>query len=283
MIKIYVGINTHNRKDLLEYTSRSLLDVKKIDSCDIHIFDDASTEYNVTYLKKKFHTDKVLVNERNLGADLNTKKMYEDFLNSDCDYLLNADSDLIYNRDVISIIEKTIREIKKDNEIVVFSLFNEINNHKVLAPYNKDLCEKDVLGAAGCVFDKNAIKMLVDNFPDTSNNSVFLIDFFFSDYFKKKGYKMFCTKKSYVQHIGIDGQNSYGFFADWGVGFEVDSIINAKCLNYLLDCYNNNYNRDNKQIVLSLAQRGHLGVKSSLKILFFSIISRIKNIKRSSR
>ena len=51
-MKLYIGVTTYNRKDIVQYNAKSLLQVDKIENCEIHVFDDCSNEYNMKFLKK---------------------------------------------------------------------------------------------------------------------------------------------------------------------------------------------------------------------------------------
>lgn len=274
MIKLYVGVCTYNRKDIIEYSSKSLNEIRGIENCKIHVFDDCSTEYDKKFLQKIYNTKNVVVNKNNIKADNNTEQMYRSFLKSNCDYLLNADSDLIYNRDLIKIIEKIIKKFKKINQPVIFSLFNT-ENHEIVEEYDSELCIKKDLGAAGMVFSKEAVKIILDNI-DKEEKKRIGIDFSFSKIFNDMNYKLFCTKKSYVQHIGIEGQNSKMLEFDWGKSFEVDSLANAQAINYIFDNYYMANNKKQKARLLEQAKNNEIGVKTALKIFIYSILAKLK-------
>lgn len=48
-MKLYIGVTTYNRKDIVQYNAKSLLQVDKIENCEIHVFDDCSNEYNMKF------------------------------------------------------------------------------------------------------------------------------------------------------------------------------------------------------------------------------------------
>lgn len=66
-----------------------------IAGCEVRIYDDASDEYDISFLKKTMSGARVRRNKRRLGADGNMINMYEDFVKTDADVLINADADLL--------------------------------------------------------------------------------------------------------------------------------------------------------------------------------------------
>lgn len=137
MIKLTVGICTYNRKYIIENTSKSLNEINNIDKINMKVYDDCSDEYDIEYLKKLYPTAiKIDGSNKNLGADYNTKRMYQDFLESDDEYLFNADSDLIFNKNLLEVIENKIEILEKNNELVIFSVFNT-PMHKIISDYDE--------------------------------------------------------------------------------------------------------------------------------------------------
>ena len=56
MIKLTIGVCTHNRKYIIDSTSKSLNEIKNIEKANLKIYDDCSDEYNIEYLKQLYPT-----------------------------------------------------------------------------------------------------------------------------------------------------------------------------------------------------------------------------------
>ncbi len=273
-MKLTIGICTYNRKNIIEYTSKSLKEINNIECANVKIYDDSSVEYDINYLKKLYPmAKKINRTQENLGADYNTQKMYEDFLKSEDEYLFNADSDLIFNKDILTIIEKNINILKKANKPVVFSVFNT-SKHKTIKDFDENLCIKHSVGAAGVVFSKEVIKMFVNKIPQKYSVQIPSIDHCFCDILRKNKYDIFCTKKSYVQHIGLIGQNSSGINVDWGKDFTSDTLTNANAIIEVLQGYLIN---DIPANICNLCEQGKVGSKTIVKALGLCVKFKIKN------
>lgn len=227
-LKITFGICTYNRKDILLKMASSLKQIEDFNSINIRIYDDCSTEYDLEFLRKVFPDAKTIIrHDKNLGADKNTAYMYNDFINYDDEWFFNADSDLIYRKDILSFISDCI-----DNSLQFFSLFNTLN-HKAVGSANDFFVKKNYVGAAGCCFNKNLIKTIIREVNDAHIN----FDFKFCDYLRNNGYDIIVSKESYVQHIGVDGYNSTNIFFDYGQNFKCDSMVNGIIIEETFERY----------------------------------------------
>lgn len=278
-MKLLIGICTCNRKDIIEYTSKSLSEVKEIEKANVVIYDDCSNEYNLDFLKKSYPmATKIVRNETRLGADFNTEKMYRDFLKSQEDYLFNADSDLLFNTNIIEIIENTIKEANNISPKTVFSVFNT-PNHKNIKEISSNLSEKKSIGAAGTVFNKKNVYEFIGTIPNMYNNKIPTIDHYFCDILKKKGYKILCTNQSYVQHIGLVGQNSFFYNTDWGKDFEIETFNNAKAISKILQEIFMQGQENFLKILYVNCEHGKIGIRSFLKAIRLCIKYKIRKWK----
>lgn len=225
--KVLIGITTYNRKTILDMMSQSLYESNLSMAHSIRVYDDNSTEYGEEEIRKLFpDAEKITVRKINVGADANTWGMYCDFLGSDCDYFFNADSDLIFSK---NWLENGLRFLEDTDGVI--SLFNTPLYDAV--EEKGDIIVKKIFGAAGTLFSRECINELVE----ANNAGVFspdFIDWGFCKYFNEQGKKLYCTKKSYVQHIGL-----YGFNCDtkgfaYGDYFVVDSLHNGQAINDVL-------------------------------------------------
>lgn len=275
-MKLFIGSCTYNRKKIIEHTSKSLSEIDGIEEADIYIYDDCSTEYDIGYLKKLYPMAKEINrSDKNLGADFNTKRMYKAFLKSDCDYLFNADSDLVFNENVLKIIKENIKNLENANKGVIFSLIN-IPEHKYLKDFDENLCYKYSVGAGGVIFSRSIVELFIDKLPEKYTVEIPSIDHAFCKILRENNYDIFCSKKSYLQHIGLIGQNSFGLRVDWGKDFVIDTITNANATVNVLENYIINDVPDN---ICKLCEDGKVGAKTILKALLLCIKYKIKRFK----
>ena len=227
MPKVLIGITTYNRKNILELMAKSLYGSDLSIKHAIRVYDDKSTEYGEEELREIFpDAESVYIRSINVGADLNTWGMYFDFVESNYDYLFNADSDLIFNS---RWLETGLRYI--DQTDGVLSLFNTAIHKEIKK--EGDLVVKGIFGAAGTLFSRKAIEELVEA-NKNGDFSPSAIDWGFCKYFTNQNKKLYCTSKSYVQHIGIKGFNCGKDSFVYGENFEVDSLYNGQAINDVL-------------------------------------------------
>lgn len=226
-MKITFGICTYNRKDILVSMADSLKQIDNFENINIRIYDDCSTEYDENFLRSIFPSAKTIIRQqRNVGADKNTSYMYKDFLKHNDDWFFNADSDLIFRKDILCKIQECI-----DDGLSFFSLFNT-PFHPSIEEWGSHYVKKDSVGAAGCCLRKEIVEDIINNVVGTSVN----FDFNFCEYLKTNNIDILTTKDSYVQHIGVNGYNS-GLFFDYGMSFVCDSLVNAVIIERTFERY----------------------------------------------
>lgn len=200
-MKISISIPTYNRLENVKLLSESLRNVNNIEHHNIYIYDDASSEFSKKELKEIFPNTEIIVNERNMGADLNTYQMCKHFLTTGNDILLICDSDLIVHVDALKFIENNM-----DQTEGVVSLFNSSGHKEIKNGVRTDkFVQKKYVGAAGVVFSKKILQELIESIPYNYAN---MWDWAFCNYLDKHGIKIFVSKQSYVIHTGINGENS---------------------------------------------------------------------------
>lgn len=281
MIKLMIGITTYNRKELISYTSASLFSIRNLNFEDVYVFDDCSTAYDEVYLKSIYSGANIIRFHSNLGADKNIERAYRCFLNSDYDYFFNADSDLVFSENILDIIEDIVSNLKKE-EPILFSVFNT-KNHLTIDNFNEKLLIKKDVGACGTIFNKKAIHLFINKLPLKYEKRYPSVDHAFCAIYKKEGFKILCTKKSYVQHIGIDGQNSSSFNFDWGENFCVENFVNAKALLYVYDKYFKIESLDIENRILELARKERFGINLSFRVFLITMKNKIKKIFRRKK
>jgi hypothetical protein len=80
---------------------------------------------------------------------------------------------------------------------------------------NENIVRKDSIGAAGTVFTRAIVQSIVDNVKPS-----FKYDWDWCRYLSARGIRLFVTEQSYIQHIGIVGQNCDAVqLIDYGLNF----------------------------------------------------------------
>ncbi|MBQ9590191.1 MAG: glycosyltransferase family 2 protein [Butyrivibrio sp.] len=230
MSEIVLGITTYNRLDTLKKSIVSLKSSKLPENCKFRIYDDHSTEYGIDQLKEIFPEAEVIyIQEQNQGSDGNIWTMYNDFVrrNKSGDIFVNCDSDLIYKKDWLY---EAIKALKKSDGVL--SVFNT-GYHRTIAE-SEEFFEKEDIGSAGTVFDYEIVRMIIKKFPNIYSSA---FDYKWCSFLRERGIRLLCTRRSLVQHIGIDGFNSDISSFDFGTGFEVDTCVNGQIINDVIEDY----------------------------------------------
>ena len=229
MMNLTIGITVYNRMDTLRRMIRSLFASKPDhDGVEwiIRVYDDCSDEFDENDIRTIFPVEiDYHRHEKNHGSDYNIGFMYRSFLETGDDILFNCDSDLIFDKDWISAIQKHLPETDG-----VLSLFNT-QGHKTINTVG-DLCIKDDVGSAGCAMTREAVELICNNIGEKDSHSS--LDYNWCSLFGKLGKKIYCTSRSYVQHIGFDGFNSSNGVMDIGDGFRVGGSVNGQILGDVL-------------------------------------------------
>ena len=76
---------------------------------EVHVFDDHSSEYREEQLAKWFQGATIVRNEHNVGADENTRLIFQQFLKSDSNVVVIADSDMIFNAEYVQRHTQTVQ------------------------------------------------------------------------------------------------------------------------------------------------------------------------------
>jgi hypothetical protein len=223
---ITIGVTTFNRLNYIEKSSKSLIDsIKNID-CNVRVYDDSSFEFGKDTLSKHYNFAKeIVIRPKNLGSDENIKLMYENFLDTNDQIFLNADSDLIFNKNWI----KTLENVFEFSDGVV-SLYNS-NQHPSLKEFTINgtcVLEKEHLGSAGVAFSRKIIEKIV---KEMKSKTLKGFDWQWSKYLISQNVRLISVKNSQIQHIGGDGQNCNGMdLVDIGLNYFPDSQLNLELL-----------------------------------------------------
>ncbi|KAB0664865.1 glycosyltransferase family 2 protein [Oryzomonas japonica] len=212
-MKITIGITVFNRLDYIRKMCLSLRHSIGLEQCSIRIYDDCSDAFGVDEIKKEFpFVTEFRRRRRNLGSDLNIQQMYLDFLETGDDVLINCDSDMIFHGEWLT----KIRELLPFTDGVL-SCYNSTLHIPVedFVIENEKMVRKDSIGSAGTVFTRDIVQCIVNNVKPS-----YKYDWDWSRYLSSKGVRLFVTERSYIQHIGIVGQNcDASRIIDYGLNF----------------------------------------------------------------
>lgn len=246
-MRITLAIPTYNRKEIIEITSESL---KNLLNINIRVYDDKSSEYNLSFLRKVFPTAKEIISRnQNLKADKNMYTIYTDFLNTNDDILIQLDSDMLIGKDFFLMISEISKSILKEE--AVYSLYNS-NNHefiegKIFKVINGEIFRlKEHIGGACVIFSRKTLEKIINNIK-IKNNDFSSYDYRWSEYLKKNSIPIYVSEKSYVQHIGMGGQNNTSV-KNIDIGYNFVGITNIQQANYLLKYYEKLFEKQKKYI-----------------------------------
>lgn len=212
-MKITIGIAVYNRLNLIRKMCLSLKNSFDLETCSIRVYDDCSTEFDVNVLKKEFpFITEYRRREKNLGADHNMRQMYLDFLETDDDVLVVCDSDMIFSVDWIA----KIRELLPFTDGVL-SCYNSALHlaFESIAINGEKLVIKETLGSTGTVFTREIVERIISNVRPS-----YKYDWDWCNYLLSSGIRLLVTQCSYIQHIGIVGENcDANQIVDFGLHF----------------------------------------------------------------
>ena len=226
--RIMIGIPLHNRRGYVKFHSKVVTQYNNINSKDIFIFDDASTEYDEVQLRKWYGKDiHYFRSTTRLKADKNTRALFTHFAKSNYDILLTLDSDLILDNQWKQFIYDNI-----DKSGVLSLYHSNIGHHKTFN-CNGNICQKRSMGNAGAVMTKSiVIEML-------KHHTSHMFDWGWVAYFKKRGINMYVPKNSLVLHYGKIGQNNGCNTQELARGFDkskLPSWIKTRLVFYFDKC-----------------------------------------------
>lgn len=212
-MRITIGITVYNRLHYVKMMCLSLKNSTALGRCAIRIYDDSSSEFKPDVVINEFpFVTEYRRREHNLGADNNMHQMYMDFLETGDDVLVNCDSDMLFRTDWVNKLFELLPLTDG-----VLSLYNSALHlpSASLEIGREKLVRKESLGAAGTVFTREIVQSIVENVKPS-----FKYDWDWSNYLSSKGIRLLVTEDSYIQHIGIRGENCDACMSiDYGLHF----------------------------------------------------------------
>ena len=215
-MRVAIGVATFNRGDLVSMSARSLSRSRLSPDTDIVVADDASTEFDVEFLKELYPAGTDIQRRENNsgGADYALCDLLNRLVTTGADALVLLDSDMIVAAD---FAEKIVELLPLTNGILC--LFNTAAHPAFGA--RGPLILKKTVGSAGTVWPRDLAQKMLDAVPPGPR-----WDWRFCDYLMDSGYEICVVRNSLAQHIGINGgQNtSSPLSGDFGAGFsDVDA------------------------------------------------------------
>ena len=141
--KIAVAVPTYNRIGYVRLCGAALRDTFPSD--DIYVFDDHSDQFSTKDLRVWFGTDNVRQNDERLKPDRQARAIVEWFIETDYDWLVTLDSDLIVRPDWLEKFKDHLTETQG-----MVSLYHSGNHNHPTGKCNDGLCEMKSLGNARC-------------------------------------------------------------------------------------------------------------------------------------
>ena len=200
-------MRSYNRPKYLEETLNSL-DKSDVKDCYKKIiYDDNSNKETINILNKYEKKYDIIYNNKNYKQK-SMVKFLDIILNSnyDYDYVCYLDNDINVNKNIIekciNIFELIKKEQKLHNDKILLTGFNSHRNHKTIKKY-KNYVEKNTIGGIHMFFHKSLLKKIKDWWNKGQ-------DWGICSGLKKENGRIFCTKPSFIDNIGLIGDNSYG-------------------------------------------------------------------------
>lgn len=267
---ITIGITTYNRIEHLKKTAQSLYACHKLNICNIRIYDDCSSELNESILREIFPTaTQITIRKKNVKSDENIRLMYLDFLQSEDKFLLNADSDLIFNPNWVEFV---LDHINKTDGVLSIYNSNYHQSNEFININNNSFISAPHLGSAGTVFTREIVNKIVN---EMKYESSLRFDWKWSKYLIENNIRLLVSKTSFIQHIGIDGQNCNGLDQiNFGLNFIPGNEININILIEFYDSFMKKALLSNKNAMASIKETkdyklGHYLLKIPRIILHF--------------
>lgn len=211
--RIAVVVPTYNRRGYVKLCAKALS--KTIDHNDIYVFDDHSDQFSTDDLQSWFGTTNVRQNEKRLKPDKQARSIVEWFVDTEYDWLVTLDSDLIVRPDWLSVLKSHLHLTEG-----VISLYHSSNvaNHRTIGCEN-GICEMKSLGNAGVVWSRGLASKMLQTVSDGGG-----FDWGWSDWLRKNDVTQYAFEKSLVLHVGMHGTWGADSRREKSKGFDVSIL-----------------------------------------------------------
>ena len=220
-MSLAICITTFNRKRLVEANARSLQKAKLTKATKIIVLDDASSEFDVAWLKAIYpQSASIFRREATTGdASLAAFDAMSRLVATGADVLLLLDSDFIVNP---NFLKPALQQLTKSEGLL--SLFNT-PTHPTLREEGSLLIKPSV-GAAATLWTRECA---LDVLKNVARGKYW--DWRFSSYFENNSKNIYCVKTSLAQHLGLfEGQHLMTGGGDIGIGFDASGSFDEYLL-----------------------------------------------------
>lgn len=245
MKELAICIPVRNRKDTIIEAINSVLRQKK-HSCDLHVFDNASTDGTVDKVKKIFG-DRVKVHEyyQNTGYVGNVNRCLS--LHKEYDWVGILHSDDVHTEHSIAIFKRSKK--KYPNAGIIFSPMHQINSHGFRF---REAVSNEYIWKAG----NEAVLRCQKSIPCSStfyNSKAILEHGFFSSKFPYSGDEEYnariATTFDLVQSDSVmAAYRRHGFHTMFATWCQDDFIENFEEMRIKMDGYLNEYRRGQNKL-----------------------------------
>lgn len=222
---ILVAIPVYQRGELVRHCFATIAELELPAGSEVHVFDDASPSLDVAALMKATGLEAGLERSaKRLGADGMVAHIWRRFLDSTHEYLLFVDSDMIANRDAVTVGLELMQ--CQDG---LLSLYNSsLHKGKRSAP---GLLRKDFVGNAGTLWSRRLAELALAEIGAAP-----AIDFEYGRLFARLNTPLLVVEQSRLQHLGIVGvHNRYFGTLDHGLGFVPDAPAQWRAIGFAYD------------------------------------------------
>lgn len=201
-----IAMTTYNRSEVLKTSLRSLARTKTDGVHNLYIFDDCSTDPQVESMLEQFSREargkfsiSIIKNKSNLGCDLNMcQAINHAFRESNKQFVITIDSDVVYNCNWISVMESSYSETISNPQIAAISLYDS-RSHCVTGTYNEFFNIKSSIGGLCALLNRDVFQ---------SMKTAQSWDWEFVRITRERNMLLLCSKNSFIQHIGNFGEHS---------------------------------------------------------------------------
>ena len=223
-MKLMIAIPVYNRAKYVDIVAKSLSECKLIEQADVRVYDDCSSEFDISYLEEKFKSVNAKIKRRSTRSpctENNAFEMMTEFKMSDNDVLLICDSDLLLRPDALEFLHNNFKLTDG-----FMSLYNSDLHLTVKKGTLFDL--KINVGFAGMCLSKEIVSLVLEH-----KNPLFG-DLKISKIIFENNIRVLVPTNSMVQHIGISGKHgSLSRGMDYSSSFEPISEHNKKVISEL--------------------------------------------------
>jgi hypothetical protein len=224
---VLVVIPVHERGELVRHCLRSAAELDLPAGSEVLVIDDASPRLDVPALiaGSGLHCQFERLSGR-VGADGMVAEVWRRFIASSHDHLFFLDSDMVANRDAVTVALRLARRFDG-----LLGLYNSIAHQGEVL--DDELVLKPTVGNAATLWTRELAAIALAAVEPGVRGS---IDHAYCRVFAGRGIRIAVTARSRVQHIGIYGTNNERFGAlEHGRDFRPDSPAQWEAIGFVYD------------------------------------------------